>query len=155
MKAVVGKLARKYRFVFVVVGFLSIFSFEVWASSDWLSQKQNCSNNCEIPETLAASNPTAESNTRIAAAVPTERTGGSQPMHLSNGNDLRAMTPASTWSRPDQGSIDTQANKSPASDGASTPGASFFLILGLALIGIRLVISYRSRKLKNLAAQTD
>lgn len=75
-------------------------------------------------------------------------------MDLSSASDVRATTPGPTLSRTEQGSSTTQANKNPATEGASTPAPSFFLLLGLALIGIRLVISYRSRKLKNLATET-
>jgi hypothetical protein len=154
MKAVVATLARKHLLV-LIVGFFATFSFAGLALSHSLTQNQNCSSNCESLETLVASNPTAKSNTRIATATPTERISGSQPLDLNSGSEVQAMTSPSTRPRPDPGSSDTQANKSPATEGAATPGASFFLLLGLALIGIRLVISYRSRKLKNLATQTD
>jgi hypothetical protein len=154
MKAVVAEFARKHLLV-LVVGFLSTFSFAGSASSQWLAQNQNCSSNCASLKASAASNPAAKSNTRIAAITPAERVSGSHSMDLNSGSTVHAMTSAGMRSESDQGAIDTQANKSPATDGASTPGASFFLLLGLALIGIRLVISYRSRKLKNLAAQTD
>ena len=154
MKAVVAKLTRKHPLV-LVVGFLLTFSFAGWASPQWLAQNENCSSNCESLKTSAGSNLAAKSNTRIAAITTTERLNGPQPMDLGSGSDVRATTPATTRSRSDQGSVDAQANKSSSTDGAGTPGASFFLLLGVALIGMRLVISYRSKKIKNLATQAD
>lgn len=47
-------------------------------------------------------------------------------MDLSSASDVRATTPGPTLSRTEQGSSTTQANKNPATEGASTP-APFIL----------------------------
>jgi hypothetical protein len=152
MKIVLAKVTRRHFFV-VVLGILWTFSFGSWAWPYSLTQNQNCSGNCESLEPSTAFTPNEKLDARNVS-TPADHISGSQSMDLSSANDIRTITPGNTASLTDQGATTTQANKNPAPEGASTPGPSFFLLLGLVLIGIRLVISYRSRKLKNLATET-
>jgi hypothetical protein len=153
MKIVFAKVTHKHFFV-VVLGILSTFSFGSWAWPYSLTQNQNCSGNCESLELSAAFTPNEKLDARNVSSTPAEHISGAQSMDLSRASDIRTITPGNTALPTDQGAATTQANKNPATEGASTPGPSFFLLLGLVLIGIRLVISYRSRKLKNLATET-
>ena len=153
MKAVVAKVTCKH-FIFVVLAILLTFSLK---SSAWpysLTENQNCSGNCENLETSATSAPNKNLNERNMIGTTADHITTAQSMDLSSASDVRTITPGNTLSHNDQGAATTQANKNPATEGANTAGPSFFLLLGLVLIGIRLVISYRSRKLKNLATET-
>ena len=77
-----------------------------------------------------------------------------QSVNLDDTSNVQAATPGSVLSRADAGTANAQTLKSPASDGGSALGPHFFLLIGLALIGLRLIIAYRSRKVKNLAEGT-
>ena len=79
---------------------------------------------------------------RPISFAPAEQVGALQPMESSGGGDVRTAVPRVTPSNAD------------ASDGGSNPEPRFFLIIGSVLIGIRLIISYWSRKLRKLAAET-
>ena len=153
MKAAVAKVTRKHFFV-VLLGFLAGFSLgnESWSYS--LTQNQTCSGNCGGLERLDASASNETLNARPVSFTPADRISGAQSIDLSNASDIRSTTPGSNLSNTDQGATSAQAFKNPGTDGGNTPGPGFFLLVGLALIGVRLVISYRSRKLKNLATET-
>jgi hypothetical protein len=153
MKAVTARVTRKNFFV-ILLGLLSAFSLEssVWPYS--VTQNQNCSGNCESHERLAAFTQTKTLDARTVSFTPADRISALQSADLASGADVQAATSGSTLSNTDQVPTSTQALKNPGTEGGSTPGPSFFLLIGLALIGVRLVISYRSRKVKNLATQT-
>jgi hypothetical protein len=72
---------------------------------------------------------------------------------IADGVDAQSAVVASTPSASDQGAVNAQAIVNPATESASTPSSRFFLVIGFVLIGARL-ISYRSRKVKNLATET-
>ena len=134
MKAAMARVTHKHFFV-IFLGLLSAFSL---ASSAWpysVAQNQNCSGNCESHERLAAFTHSKPLDVDAVSFTLAEETNVIQAADLSGG-------------------ISAQALKSPGTEGASTPGTPFFLLIGLALIGVRLIISYRSRKVKNLATET-
>lgn len=135
-----GRPPHKHFFL-LFFGIFSTFFFSLpgSASSYSVLQSQSCSNNC---------------NMLVVSFTTADRISGSEPMDLSGTSDPRATTQDPALSHTEQGSSTAQANKNPATEAASTPAPSFFLLLGFGLIGIRLVISYRSKKLKNLATET-
>jgi hypothetical protein len=124
MKAAMGKITRKHFFV-IFLGLLSAFSFGISASA------------------------------RAAELAPADRISAAQAADLGIGVDAQAAAqggmPSNTSQVPTSAA---QALKNPGTEGGSTPGPGFFLLIGLALIGVRLIISYRSRKVKNLATET-
>jgi MYXO-CTERM domain-containing protein len=150
MKAVTARVRRKNFFV-IFLGLLSAFSLgsSVWPYS--VTQNQNCSGNCESHERLAAFTQTKTLDARTVSFTPADRISALQSADLATGADVQSATSGSTT---DQVPTSTQALKNSGTEGGSTPGPGFFLLVGLALIGVRLVISYRSRKVKNLATQT-
>ena len=79
---------------------------------------------------------------------------GLQSTDLTNGAEVQAAVVGSRPSTSDQGVANAQTLVNPATESASTPGPRSFLLIGLVLIGVRLIISYRSRKVKNLATET-
>ncbi|HSE91190.1 MAG TPA: hypothetical protein VLJ79_33585 [Candidatus Binatia bacterium] len=91
---------------------------------------------------------------RAAELAPTDRISALQSADLGSGIDAQAAAPGSMPSNTSQVATSAQALKNPGTEGGSTPGPRFFLVIGLALIGVRLIISYRSRKVKNLATET-
>jgi hypothetical protein len=146
MKVVVAKVTGK-RFFVLILTILSTFYLESGAWPYSLSENQNCSANCE---NLGISNKNL--NARNVSSTPADQFTGAQSTNLNSASEVRTITPSNTLSHADQRAA-TQADKNSAAEGTNAPGPSFFLLLGLVLIGIRLVISYRSRKLKNLAAE--
>jgi hypothetical protein len=144
MKAVMAKITRNvlFRVVFALLTASSLGG-SVWAYSG--TQNQDCSSNCErtaLPEIgrFSQLKPPAVHPVNFAS---TEQVGALQPME-ARGAEVHAAVPRVTPSNPD------------ASDGGSGPGPGpqFFLTIGSVLIGIRLIISYRSRKVRKLAAET-
>lgn len=89
-----------------------------------------------------------------ASLTPTDGTSALQSADLTNGVDVQPAAAGSIPSKTDQGPTSAQALVNPATEGGSTPGPRSFLLIGLVLIGVRLIISYRSRKVKNLATGT-
>jgi hypothetical protein len=103
-------------FIVVLLGLLSAFSFEIAASA------------------------------RTATSAPADRISGLQSADLGSNIDAQAAAPGSMPSNTSQVTTSAQAFKNPGTETGSTPGPSFFLLIGLALIAVRLIISYRSRK---------
>jgi len=95
---------------------------------------------------------------RTASLTPTDRNTALQSADLinsvDNGVDVQAAAAGSIPSKTDQGATSAQTLVSTGTEGGSTPGPRSFLLIGLVLIGVRLIISYRSRKVKNLATET-
>ena len=95
---------------------------------------------------------------RTASLTPTDRNTALQSADLINsvdsGVDVQPAAAGSIPSRTDQGPTSAQTLVSTGTEGGSTPGPRSFLLLGLVLIGVRLIISCRSRKVKNLATET-
>ena len=75
-------------------------------------------------------------------------------MDRINSVDVEPAAVGSILSKTDQGPTSAQTLVSTETEGGSTPGPRSFLLIGLVLIGVRLIISYRSRKVKNLATET-
>ena len=90
---------------------------------------------------------------RTASLTPTDRTSALQSVDLAS-VDVQSAAAGSIPSKTDQGPTSAQALANSATEAGSTPGPRSFLLVGLVLIGARLIISYRSRKVKNLATGT-
>jgi hypothetical protein len=90
---------------------------------------------------------------RTASLTPIDRTSALQSVDLAS-VDVQPAAAGSIPSKTDQGPTSAQALANSATEGGSTPGPRSFLLVGLVLIGVRLIISYRSRKVKNLATET-
>ena len=90
---------------------------------------------------------------RTASLTNTDRTSALQSVDLAS-LDVQSAAAGSIPSKTDQGPTSAQALANSATEGGSTPGPRSFLLVGLVLIGARLIISYRSRKVKNLATGT-
>lgn len=90
---------------------------------------------------------------RTASLTPTDRTSALQSVDLAS-IDVQSAAAGSIPSKTDQGPTSAQALANSAIEGGSTPGPRSFLFVGLVLIGVRLIISYRSKKVKNLATGT-
>ena len=149
MKPAIARLTRKHLLV-IFLGLSSTFSF---GSSAWshTAQNQNCSGKCESDESQPMFLDTKALDFRTASFTPVGGTGGLQSAKVSNTGDIRAATPGSTLSHTDQGTTRAYVHNNPAIEGGSFPEPRFFLLIGLALIVARLVISYRSKKVKSLA----
>jgi hypothetical protein len=147
--AAIARATRKHFFV-IFLGLLSAFSLgsSVWPYS--VAQNQNCSVNCESHERPATLPHTKALDLRTASFTPVDGIGVLQS-NVSDVGDVQAATSGSTLSNTGQVPTSAQVLNNPGTEGGSTPGPRFFLLIGLALIGVRLVISYRSRKVKNLA----
>ena len=146
MKPVIEKTASKQFFrIFLVLLAASSLQSSLWADS--MVSNQACSSNCEsVTAQLGTSGhirtegvADATSPTRLAQSAP-----------VSGSGDAHAAMPRSTPSNGDEGP--DKANS--GSEGGSNPGPHLFLLIGFALIGLRLIVAYRSRKAKNLAAET-
>jgi hypothetical protein len=139
-------ITRHHLFI-ISLGLLSAFSVGGSAWPHPLRPNQNCSGNCKSSERSVAFE---------RAGIPTRvsEVSALQPVNLNGSSNAQAATPGDMLSHADSGPASVQALKSPAPEGGSALGPNFFLMVGLALIGLRLIISYRSRKVKNLAAGT-
>jgi hypothetical protein len=147
MKAAMAEITRNHllRIFFALLTTFSTGSL-VWAYS--VAQNQDCASNCEriaLPQSHEQIEVFAQIKTPAANPAsfpPAEQVGALQPLESAAGVDVRVAGPRVTPSSAD------------ATEGGSTPGPRFFLIIGSVLIGVRLIISYRSRKLRKLAAET-
>ena len=153
MKAAIARVTRKHFFV-IFLGLLSAFSLGSSALPYPVAQNQNCSGNCESHERPATLPHTKALDLRTASFTSVEGTSVLQVANVSDVGDVQAATPGGTLSLTDQGVTSAQAHKNPAIEGGSTPGPHVFLLIGLGLIVVRFIISYRSRKVKNLATGT-
>lgn len=147
MKSSIAKMTRTHLLgiFFAILTTISTGS-SVWADS--IAQHQECASNCERIA-LSEGHEQTENFTQIKTAsanqatfTPAEQVGTLQPLESAAAADVRAAVPRVTPSSTD------------ATEGGSAPGPRFFLIIGSVLIGVRLIISYRSRKLRKLAAET-
>ena len=89
-----------------------------------------------------------------ASFTPADRMRAVESVNLPSSVDVQAATPPNMSSNTHQVPSSTQALKNSGVEGGSTPGPSSFFLIGLALISARLVISHRSKKMKNLASET-
>jgi hypothetical protein len=143
MKAAMIEITRNHFFgVFLALSTTCFFGSSVWAY--YGMPNQDCSNNCEriaLAEIgkLSQIMPPAVHPVNFAS---TEQVGALQPME-ARGGEVHAAVPRVMPSNPDT-----------TSEGENNLGAGSFLVVGSVLIGIRLTISYRSRKVRKLAAQT-
>jgi hypothetical protein len=146
MKRVMARTTRKH-FVAICLALLSAFYLGSTAWPYSAAQKQNCSVNCESHERLAALTHSKTLDARTVIFMPADGTSVSAVLTSA---DVEPAAAGSIPSNTDPGATSAQALTDPVTEG-STPGPRFFLLIGLALIGVRLIISYRSRKVKNLA----
>jgi hypothetical protein len=154
MEPVIGRDMRKDCFV-ILLGILSIFLFTSTALPRAIPQNQNCCSNCESRERLVGFTQTKTLDACNRGFTPVKQVSASlQSSDLSGGAEVQAAVGSmSANSNPETGSA--QPLRNPGPEGGNTPGPHLFLLIGLVLIGARLVISYRSRKLRNLTAETD
>ena len=107
---------------------------------------------------LSAICPGNSVSVRTASLTQTDRNTALQSADLinsvDNGVDVQPVAAGSISSKTYQGPTSAQTLVSTGTEGGSTPGPRSFLLIGLVLIGVRLIISYRSRKVKNLATET-
>jgi hypothetical protein len=68
-------------------------------------------------------------------------------------SDVQAATPPNMSSNTNQVPSGAQALRNSVVEGGSNSERRFFFLIGLALIGVRLVISHRSKKMKNSASE--
>ena len=90
---------------------------------------------------------------RTASLTSTDQTSALQSVDLAS-VDVQPAAAGTIPTKTEQGSASAQALANSATEGGNTPGPRSFLLIGLVLIGVRLIISYRSRKVKNLATGT-
>jgi hypothetical protein len=147
MKAAMTEIIRNHllRLFFALLTTFSTGTL-VWAYT--VAQNQDCASNCE-PIALSQSHERIGVFTQVNATsanpatfASAEQVGALQPSQSAAAGDVHAAAPRVASSSAD------------ASEGGSTPGPRFFLIIGSILIGARLIISYRARKLRKLAAET-
>jgi hypothetical protein len=91
---------------------------------------------------------------RAASLTPTDRMSAIEFVNLPSSIDVQAATPPNTSADTNQVPSSVQALKDSGVEGGNTSRPRSFFLIGLALIGMRLVISHRSKKLKNLATET-
>jgi len=91
---------------------------------------------------------------RTASFTPTDQNTAPQSVDRINSVDVEPAAAGSIPSKTDQGPTSAQALVSPGTELGNTPGPRSFLLIGLVLIGVRLIVSYRSKKVKNLATET-
>ncbi|HSF57632.1 MAG TPA: hypothetical protein VLD83_06150 [Candidatus Binatia bacterium] len=143
MKAAITEITRNYLFrVFLALSTVASVGSSVWAY--YGIENQGCSVNCEriaLAEISRYSQITPPA-IRPVNFAPAEQVGAVRPVE-SGGGEVHAAVPRVMPSNPDT-----------TSEGENNLGAGSFLIAGSVLIGIRLTISYRSRKVRKLAAQT-
>ncbi len=153
MKTAMARIKRKYCLLIFSV-LLSVFSLASPLPASSVAQNQDCSSNCESHKRLATFSHTKASEVRTRSFTSSYPIGVVQSADLAGGIDVQAAVSGSTPSNTDPGSARAQALRNPVIDAGNAPGPRFFLLIGLALIGARLIISYRSRKVKNLATGT-
>ena len=127
---------------------LTIFSTGslVWTNS--AAQNQDCASNCEqiaqnrSLEQTGMSTQIRTTGANLSTLTAAEQVGAVQLLESAAGGDVHAAVPRVTPSHAD------------ASEGGSAPGPHSFLIIGSVLIGARIIISHRSKKLRKLAAET-
>ena len=76
-----------------------------------------------------------------------------QVANVSDVGDVQAATPESRYPLPTREPPAHKLIRTPQLK-AEAPGPHVFLLIGLGLIVVRFIISYRSRKVKNLATGT-
>jgi hypothetical protein len=154
VKPAIAKITRRHLFVFFL-GLLLALSAGSLAWLESADHYQRCSGNCEGNERLAAFSHDKTFDDPAVSSTPTDRISELQSVNLGGSSDLRAATAGSMLSHADTGPSGGEGLKNPSGERASTPGPLFFLLIGSALIGIRLLIGYRSRKVKHLATGTQ
>ena len=151
MKPVMVKIASKQFFrIFLILLAASSLQSSLWADS--MASNQGCSSNCEAVTAPTIHKQLATSLT-TASTDATNPTGLTQSASVSGGDDAQAATQRSTPSNGEEGA-DKALVANSGSEGGNNPGPRLFLLIGFALIGVRLIVAYRSRKAKNLATGT-
>src|SRR4029077_12399681 len=143
--------SKQFFRIFLVLLAASSLQSSRWADS--IVSNQACSSNCEavtaptIHEQLA----TSVDIKTAGAADATSPTRLAQSAPVNSSGEAHAATPRSTPSNGDEGP--DKANS--GSEGGGNPGPHLFLLIGFALIGVRLIVAYRSKKARNLATGTN
>ena len=87
------------------------------------------------------------------SASASDRINAAESTDLADSVQVQSAMAGVRPSTSDQGAANAQALVNPTIESTNPPGPRFFLLIGLVLIGVRLIIAYRSRKVKNLAAE--
>ena len=123
-----ARITRKHFFI-IFLGLLSAFSLGSSIWSDSVAQTQeDCSGDCEKVEQIAVTH-SKILDVGTASFTPSDGISVLQTADLGGGSDVRAATSESILSSTNQGSTRAQALKSPETEGGSTPGPRFFLLL--------------------------
>jgi hypothetical protein len=77
-----------------------------------------------------------------------------ESVNLPSSIHAQAATPPNMSSNTDQVPSSAQALKNSGIEAGNAQGPRFFFLIGIALIGARVVISHRFKKMKNLATET-
>ena len=88
------------------------------------------------------------------SASASDRVNAAESTDLADSVQVQSAMAGVRPSSSDQGAANSQALVNPTTESTSSPGPGLFLLIGLFLIGARLIIAYRSRKVKNLATET-
>jgi hypothetical protein len=149
MKVAMAEITRNH-FLGVFFTLLTTFSTGSLVRADSVAQNQDCASNCEQSAQhqshaqFGVSTQIKTTPASPASFLAAEQVAVVQPLESAAGGDVHAAVPPPR----------VTSSSADASEGGSTPGPRFFLIIGSILIGARLIISYRSRKLRKLAAET-
>jgi hypothetical protein len=152
--ATVRIMSKQFFRIFFALSVASSFQNLAWADS--IARRQDCSSNCERVadlgnhQPLAAVTHTETLGTHLVSFTRADQINLPQSVNVGSSGEAQAATPSDA----DAGSSMPLGAKNSGSETGSNPGPRFFLLIGLGLIGVRLVIAYRSKKVKNLPADT-
>jgi hypothetical protein len=138
---------RKYLFG-TFCALLMTFSTGKLVSAYSVAQNQDCASNCERVallqnnEQIGALTEIKIPSVSLTTFTSAEQVGALQPLASAAVDEVHAAAPP------------VRPPSADATEAGSTPGPRFFLIIGSVLIGVRLIISHWSRKLRKLAAET-
>jgi hypothetical protein len=91
---------------------------------------------------------------RATSFTPADQMSAIESVNLPNSSvDVQAATPPNMSSNTDRVLSSAQALKNSGVEGESAPGPRFFFLIGVALIGARVVISHRSKKMKTFTSE--
>jgi hypothetical protein len=120
----------------------------------WAGQTQRCAGACEEIDISSTQDHRVEYADaqalafRTASFIQEDHIKLLQSTRGASGSEVQASVPASPASS-DRVVINPPTVKNTGSEGSSNPMPRFLIIMGFGLIGLRLIVSYRSRKSKN------
>ena len=150
MEVAIKRITRKHFFA-IFLGL--VWAFSMGGSPYSADEYRDCSVNCESDVRSVEITEDQTFDARAVGSTPADHMSDLESLNFGGSGGVPA-TPGNTSSYSDAGSANAQPLKNPAPEGATNFGPRFFLLVGLVLIGIRLIIDYRSRKVKDLAPGT-